>query len=120
MGERTITDAAGKTLLLRDLDVVEELDLYEVAAANSTNPAWLGTAMMVCTVRAINGSSQPFPRTQDQVKAALTRIGRDGITAVRKNEREEAAAEAARVAADLLVATQAPGAINPENALAKN
>ncbi len=118
--DRTITDAKGRRLGIRELDVMEELDLYEIAGPNSTNGPWLGTAMMVCTVRAINGSSQPFPRTQDQVKAALTRIGRDGITAVRKNEREEAAAEAARVAADLLVATQAPGAINPENALAKN
>lgn len=100
--------------------MVEELDLYEVAGANSTNPAWLGTAMTACTVRAINGSPQPFPRTPDQIKAALTRIGREGILAVRKADREAAKAEADKAAADLLAASQSPGALTPENALAKN
>ncbi|MGI4942830.1 MAG: hypothetical protein ACRYHQ_20085 [Janthinobacterium lividum] len=120
MEERTITDETGKVLLLRDLDVVEELDLYEVAGASSTNPAWLGTAMTACSVRAINGHPQPFPKTRDQIKAALTRIGREGVLAVRKMEREDAKAEEAKAAADLLVATQEPGALSPEDTVAKN
>ena len=79
---RTITDAKGRRLAIRDLDVVEQLDLYEMAGPNSTNSPWLGTAMMVCTVRSIGDAPQPFPRTRDQLRGSLGRLGREGVDAL--------------------------------------
>ncbi len=97
---RTITDTLSRRFSVREMDVVEQLDLYELAGANSTNPAWLGTAMMVASVRAINDVPLPFPSNPLNLRAGLRRIGREGMDALRtdraaQQEAEDAAALAA-------------------------
>lgn len=80
--DRTVTDAKGRRLGIRELDVMEELDLYEIAGPNSTNGPWLGTAMMVCTVRTLNDAPLPFPSNRNTLRGALGRLGREGIDAL--------------------------------------
>lgn len=123
MDERTVTDADGRILSVRDLDPVEDLDLYELAgSANSTNPAWLGTAMRVCSVRKIEGHAQPFPKTKDQLKAFMVRLGRVGMNALRDDAQARMDADQKtedEAAAKPLATTQAP-ALSDSDTLARN
>lgn len=99
--DRTITDAKGRRLGIRELDVMEELDLYEIAGPNSTNGPWLGTAMMVCTVRTLNDARLPFPTNRNTLRGALGRLGREGVDALHSDlSAQRKALEAAIVGED--------------------
>lgn len=82
MAVTEVTDSKGRKLSLRELDPGDELDLFEACGKNSLNQAWLGTAMMVCSVASIDGTPEPFPRTSDAVKALARRLGHHGIAAI--------------------------------------
>lgn len=98
-GERTVTDATGRKLVVREIDVVEQLDLYELAGEQSTNPAWLGTAMTVASVRSIDGTPRPFPTDRQALKGELKLIGQAGLRAIRADRDAQEAAEMAKARA---------------------
>lgn len=83
--DKTLTDARGRVLTVHEMDPADELDLFEACGDNSMNRAWLGQAMMICSVVAIDGTPIPFPNTKEKVKALARQLGRDGMKAITDN-----------------------------------
>jgi hypothetical protein len=79
-----VTDAKGRLLEVRLLTALEQLDLLEAAGANAGNAAWLGTALMAFSVRAIDGVPRPSPINRRQVRDAVAVLGTVGMSAVQK------------------------------------
>ena len=78
------TDAKGRALTVKEMDPADQLDLFEACAKNSGNSAWVGMALLVCSVTMIDGLPVLMPRNPDEVKALARRLGTEGITAVAK------------------------------------
>lgn len=80
---RTVTDASGRRLTLRRMGALEKLRLFKAAGpALSQNEPWLGMAMLACSVAAIDDVPVPMPGNEQQVEAAVARLGDAGIAAV--------------------------------------
>ncbi len=81
----TVTDAKGRTLVIRRLNMMEEFDLIEAAGAeNSQNARWMQYATIVACVRSIDGMpSPPFIKKQI-IRNWVGRVGSEGYAAVVK------------------------------------
>jgi hypothetical protein len=77
------TTSAGVKLGVAEMEPADQLDLLEACGRQSTNPAWVGMALLVCSVRDINGVPEPTPSNPAQVKALANKLGHAGIAAVR-------------------------------------
>lgn len=77
-----VTDAKGRVISVKEMDPADQLDLFEACAKNSTNQAWVGMALLVCSVTAIDNVPVMMPTNPDQVKALARKLGSDGIAAV--------------------------------------
>jgi hypothetical protein len=77
-----VVDALGRNLEIKEMDPADQLDLFEACAANSTNVAWVGMALLVCSVTGIDNVPIVMPMTPMQVKALARRLGSEGIAAV--------------------------------------
>ena len=98
MADINVTDSTGRVLTIREMDPADQLDLFEACAQNSTNQAWVGMALLVCSVRGIDGLPWPMPTKPHQVKTLARKLGREGIDAVAKVLRGDE--EAPKVAID--------------------
>jgi len=79
---RTVTDANGRRLTLRRMGALEKLRLFKAAGpVLSQNEPWLGMAMLACSVSAIDDVPVPMPGNEQQVEAAVARLGDAGIAA---------------------------------------
>ncbi len=78
---KTVTDALGRTLKIRELDPADMLDLIEAAGEVAGNPAWIRYAMSVASVAEFDGVPVPLPENKDQIKAFARRIGNEGYVA---------------------------------------
>ncbi len=81
---KIITTAKGRKLTLRELGPAEMLDIFEAAGSNSVNTAWVGMAMLLCSVAAIDGVPQPMVTTKSHVKGLAKLLGNDGMIALNK------------------------------------
>lgn len=77
-------DSRGRKLLVKEMDPADQLDLFEACAKNSNNSSWVGMALLVCSVTAIDDVPVMMPKTPQQVKDLARRLGSDGIEAVGK------------------------------------
>lgn len=77
-----VTDSKGRAISVKEMDPADQLDLFEACAKNSTNQAWVGMALLVCSVTSLEGVPVIMPKTPDQVKALARRLGSEGIAAV--------------------------------------
>ena len=77
----TRTDKAGRELLVRQLDALEELDLIEAAGEMADNSRWLSQGRVACAVREIDKRPLPMPRDRDGCRDVVRRVGRAGIEA---------------------------------------
>ncbi|MFI5025006.1 MAG: hypothetical protein ACHQRJ_25580 [Alphaproteobacteria bacterium] len=97
-----ITDALGRTLTLRELDVLEEQDLIGmVGEPLCLNRLYMARALEACSVAAIDGNPVAFPLTKAELRACFKRLRRDGLEAVMLNgmsEREKREKERLAVA----------------------
>lgn len=80
----TVTDSLGRTLTVRELSALEELDLVEAAGALSDNPRWMNTVRIACSVRDINGTPMAFPKVKEHCRKAVDRVDGPGLTAAVK------------------------------------
>lgn len=97
----TITDSKGRKFEYQQLDATEMLDLYEAAGgALCANGAWLGTALLCCSVRNIDGTPVPMPRDKKGIKTLVGKIELQGQAAIREALAEADAAEDAGEADD--------------------
>jgi hypothetical protein len=79
---RTVTDADGRRLTLRRIGALEKLRLFKAAGpVLSQNEPWLGMAILACSVSAIDDVPVPMPGNEQQVEAAVARLGDVGIVA---------------------------------------
>lgn len=81
--KRTLA-ANGLSLGVCEMEPSDQLDLFEACGRMSTNPAWVGMALLACSVREINGIPEEMPANPEQVKRLANRIGHDGLAAVRR------------------------------------
>ncbi|MDE2197918.1 MAG: hypothetical protein KGJ41_02760 [Rhodospirillales bacterium] len=46
------------------------------------NQAWLGLAVLACSVSAIDGVPVPFPGNETQIEALVDRLDEEGLSAI--------------------------------------
>jgi len=80
--EHAVTDSLGRKLAVIEMDPGDQLDLYEACDRHSSNPGWLGMALLVCSCTSIDGIPTPTPRNPDQVKSLARKLGKPGIEAI--------------------------------------
>ena len=73
----------GRTIEMVDLDMAEQWDFMEVAGRQLDNEPWANTAMLACSVIAIDGLPMPSGvRSRDDIRRILRKLGEDGVDAV--------------------------------------
>lgn len=89
-----VTDSLGRKLTVKTLDILYESRLARIvgaeAAANATY--MLGYVFPAVSVVAIDGEDVPLPQTQLEIDASITRLGREGLTAVMRHIEAQAKA----------------------------
>ena len=76
-----ITDSTGRVLEVKSISLSEELNLIEAAGQLSDVARWMMIATFACTVRSIDGLPLPMPRTQNQIRGAVAKVGSQGLKA---------------------------------------
>ncbi len=80
---RDITDANGRNLTIRRQTTLDRLRLFKaVGPALAANDRYLGLAGLAFAVLAIDGVPLPQPANEQQVEAAIDRIGDVGMHAI--------------------------------------
>lgn len=83
--DHTVTDDAGRVLVIREVGPLEEMDLLEAAGeAASSNRRWMVNATLYACVRSIDGVPRPFPTTRQAIRHHIEAVGGAGISAVVK------------------------------------
>lgn len=77
-----VVDADGRKLEVKKLDILEELDLIEVAGEASENRRWMMLTTLACCVRSINGVPILYPKTKKALRDHVAKVGPVGIAAV--------------------------------------
>jgi len=80
-----VIDASGRRLVLRELSLLEEVDLYSaVGSQDVDNKGVMSVALLVSRVVSIDGSPVKVPTTGGELRALIKRVGREGVTAIQK------------------------------------
>ncbi len=77
-----IIDPQGRVIKLRVPDVLDEFDLTSALGEHSTNMGVVAMASSLLYVESIDNDLFPMPKTYEQVRAGIKRIGRDGMKAI--------------------------------------
>jgi len=92
-----ITDASGRRLTLRTLNVVDQVRLLRaIGPAQSGNEPYVNMVQAAASVTAIDDIPLPFPTNEKQIDAAVARIGDAGFAAIMSHIK----AEIAKIEAD--------------------
>jgi len=76
-------DTRGRRLSLRRLSALDKLRMFKAAGpVLSDNRAWLGMALLACSVTAIDDVPVPLPANEGQIEAMVQRLGDAGIAAI--------------------------------------
>ena len=73
----------GRVVEAVELDMADQWDFMEIAGRQLDNEPWANTALLACSVTAIDGV--PVPRgvkTRDEIRRILRKLGEDGVDAV--------------------------------------
>ena len=87
--ETTVTDSLGRVLVLKKLDLLNELDVIEAAGAASSNQRWMFLATLAATVRTIDGVPIPFPSDRKSLRSVMGLVKSEGVAAVVKAFNED-------------------------------
>ena len=80
-----VTDAKGRLIKFKKLGALETMDLNEIAGANNIgNPGWMLFATIAFSVVELDGQRIMRPKTKDQLRHLVQRLGNEGIDAVLK------------------------------------
>ena len=81
--KHTLLDSDGREIVIRRLTALDRLRLFKaVGPVLSQNNAYLGMAMLACSVTAIDGVPVPPPIIEAQIEALVAKLGDAGIAAV--------------------------------------
>jgi hypothetical protein len=74
-----VTDSIGRSLEVRKLDALEQLDFFECAGSAASTTSWMAMAMVAVAVRTIDGVPCPFPASKEGIRKAVAKLGMEGI-----------------------------------------
>lgn len=77
-----VTDSKGRKLTLKELSLVDELDLIAAAGPHASLDRYIQLISLVACVTAIDGVPLPGCHNSIQLRGNVTRVGRDGVNAV--------------------------------------
>jgi hypothetical protein len=77
----TVSDGLGRQLDIRKLTILEEMDLLEMAGEAASNTRWMLMATIASTVRTIDGVPRPLPTNRKLLRAQMTAVGSEGLSA---------------------------------------
>ena len=78
-----VKDSLGRTLGMRKLDAMAELDLIEAAGGkNADNRQWMVRATLAACVTDIDGTPLPAVSDRNSIRARVKMVGAEGIAAV--------------------------------------
>jgi hypothetical protein len=81
MTERTITDASGRVLVVRELDPSDMLMLAELGGEGATS-RWMQIALLMYGVQSIDGKPVPPCTTKKHVMDLAKLVGNEGLGAL--------------------------------------
>ena len=94
-----ITDAKGRKILLRPLNVMAQVRLLRaIGPEQSANQPYVNVVQAAAGVAEIDGVPMPFPANERMIDAAIDRLGDEGFLAVAMHQKAEM--EAAVAAAE--------------------
>lgn len=78
-----VTDETGRTIGVKRLNALDKMRVFKaVGGENAKNEAYLGFAMLACSVVEIDGIPEGAPATIAQIEAMVARLDDAGIEAV--------------------------------------
>ena len=77
-----VKDAGGRTLRLRKPDILDMYDLFSALGEDSQKPICVMMATKVLHVATIDDMVLECPKSYAQFRAALKRVGEDGLLAI--------------------------------------
>ena len=73
----------GRVVEAVELDMADQWDFMEIAGRQLDNEPWVNTALLACSVIAIDGLPCPRGvRTRDDIRRILRKLGEDGLDAL--------------------------------------
>lgn len=98
----TITTDKGRVIEYRELDAVEEFRMNSLlGASRALNPTTANHAMLAIGARKIDGTRWDIPINEEQLIAALRRLGKDGYnTLYAEIQKRESEIDSAKVLED--------------------
>ena len=87
---RTLTDATGRTFTIRRPTTLDRLRLFKaIGPTLAANDRYMGIAMLAFAVVAMDGVPCPQPTNEQQIEAAIERIGDEAIETIGNSFRPE-------------------------------
>lgn len=77
-----VTDSQGRIFTLCVPDALDEFDLYNALGNNVSNQVSQGMAISLAYIAAIDGDPFVIPKSFNEIRAAIKRVGREGFTAI--------------------------------------
>lgn len=94
----------GRVVEAMHLDMADQWDFMEIAGGQIDNEAWVGTALLACSVISIDGVPLPSGvKSRDEIRRILRKLGEVGLDALQEAFEGDAAAPA-KTASDIAAA----------------
>ena len=78
-----VVDCSGRRLILRIPAALDKLRIFKAAGADlALNQPWISMAILASSVTAIDDIPVPFPTSEGQIEALISRLGDVGLDAV--------------------------------------
>lgn len=81
---KTVKDKSGKTFVLRKPDLLDQYDFAKAMGEDANNPILLGIMIPITYIAKIDGLVFETPRSHSECRAALKRVGEEGVLAIRE------------------------------------
>lgn len=77
-----VVDAQDRVIKLKMPDALDEFDLSSALGNDSANMGCAGLASSLLYIESINGEKFSAPKSYAQIRAAIQKVGHDGIKAI--------------------------------------
>lgn len=78
----SVSDSTGRTIVLRQPDVLAQFDVVEALGDVAMNQAYMAMVFPILFVISINGDMIGTPSSKAEVRALIKRLGDSGVQAV--------------------------------------
>lgn len=78
-----IVDSSKRRLVVRLPNALDKLRVFKAAGADlASNQPWISMAVLASSVTAIDDIPVPFPTSEGQIEALISRLGDEGLDAI--------------------------------------